>query len=298
MVQKEAHRPEQRRPAMMFSEEQYRLAIGQLDKMIPWERARAACVAIMVKRGPRLQVKGTGTLFRIGQETFIVTAAHVVNNEERGQLYMFPFGGTIDDVLPLCGADNFDDRDHVDVAVTRLVPEVAEIIPSERCLRVSDVTFDKPSAESYFTVFGFPEFMCNQEAGQLRLINYHHAGPTYDGDPHTLEHHDPNLSIVISADGCETRGTDGKVVDLCYPGTNVSVRYPMELKGISGGAVWQIARHYGDVRRDAERARVVGIEVAICQSKRCIRATRWDVARAAIIDMVPELQPAFALVRL
>src|SRR5206468_3356654 len=66
------------RSTATFTEEEYSQVIRRIDKMVPTDLVSASSVAILIERGPQLGILGSGTLFRIGEESFVITAAHVM----------------------------------------------------------------------------------------------------------------------------------------------------------------------------------------------------------------------------
>lgn len=270
----------------MFTEEQYSQVIQRIDKMVPTDLVSASSVAILIERGPQLGMLGSGTLFRIAEESFVITAAHVMKRGEGRNLRLAPNLGGPGDIIPFEGDAILDERDTFDVAAVHLKPHVAEKIDPKRFLRLTNVSFVEDFAEGIFIVFGYPEMMFSHDKSNLKIILFRHGGPVYTGETSVIPNYDSHVSLLLDADIDETRGVDGKPIEFCYS-QGPSALFPTELKGISGGSVWQVMRNPHDIREDSGNARIVAVEVAICQARRCIRATRWKAVKHMLQSAMP-----------
>src|SRR5947209_7272533 len=118
--------------------------------MVPTDLAAAASVAILVEHGPRLRVLGSGTLFCVGEESFVVTAAHVMAMGAGQNLRLALNQCQPGEIVPLIGEVLLDGRDPCDVAAVHLPAQVADGIDPKRFLRVSNVSFAEDLAEGFF----------------------------------------------------------------------------------------------------------------------------------------------------
>src|SRR5262249_21284117 len=125
-----------------YTEEQYSQVIRRIEKMVPTDLVFASSVAILIKRGPQLGILGSGTLFRIAEESFVITAAHVMKDNMDKTLRLAPNLCRPSEVIPLEGDVVLDERDAFDVAAIHLKSHVAEMIDPQRFLRLSNVSFD------------------------------------------------------------------------------------------------------------------------------------------------------------
>jgi hypothetical protein len=280
----------------MFTEEQYSQVIQRIDKMVPTDLVQASSAAILVERGPQLGIIGSGTLLRIADESFLITAAHVMTQGERKNLRLVPNLAGPDQIVPLEGEAILDTRDAFDIAAVQLKPQVAQKIDAKRFLCLTQVCFIEDFAEGLFMVFGYPEMMFSHDKGNLKIILFHHGGPVYTGETSVIPNYEPHVSLLLDADVDETRGVDGKPIDFRYA-QGPSAPFPAELKGISGGSVWQIMRNPHDIRGDSGHAKIVAVEVAVCQARRCIRATKWKAVRQMLRSAKPELRAAIDMWR-
>ncbi|HJT77631.1 MAG TPA: hypothetical protein VJ739_10565 [Gemmataceae bacterium] len=281
---------------MEFTDEQYRQVIHRVGKMVPFDLASASSVAVLIERGSQLGIQGSGTLFRIAEESFVITAAHVIKDSNRRNLRLAPGLCYSGEVIPLDGEAILDERDEFDIAAVHLKGRVAERIDPKRFLRLNNISFAEDLAKGLYAVFGYPEMMFSHDKDELKIVLFYHGGPVYAGETSVIPNFDASASLLLDADIDETRGADGKPIDFCYP-QGPSAPFPTELKGISGGSVWRIMQDPNDIRENPEGARIVAIEVAICQPKRCIRATRWKAVKHMLQSEMPRLRPAIDIWR-
>jgi hypothetical protein len=282
--------------APTFTEEQYSQVIRRIGNMVPTDLVSASSVAILIELGSRLSVLGSGTLFRIAEESFVITAAHVMKDSKGKNLRLAPGLCNPVDVIPLQEAAILDERDAFDVAAVHLDSHVAEKIDPRRFLRLCNVSFIEDFAEGFYLVFGYPQMMFSHAQGSIRIVLFHHGGPAYKRETSMIPNYDSDVSFLLDADIEETRGVDGKLMEFRYP-QGLSAPFPTELKGISGGSVWQVMRNPHDIREDPSNARIVAVEVAVCQSRRCIRATKWKAVSHMLRSEMPRLRPAIDMWR-
>jgi hypothetical protein len=98
-----------------FSEEQYRTRAEQIEKLIPFDLAWGSSAAILIQPGKTLRVCGSGTLFRISEQSFVVTAAHVVEQGHGSNLRIIVADGS--ELMPFEGEGILGPSDTTDVAV-------------------------------------------------------------------------------------------------------------------------------------------------------------------------------------
>src|SRR5437588_7274231 len=221
--------------------------------MVPWDLAWNSIVAIVIQQGPRPSLHGTGTLLKIADQHFVITAAHVIT-KGNSNLFMIPS----DSPLKVFFTGEAILAINMDVGVLELNYEEAKKIPPERFLRLDHFSTDVGTADSLYAVMGFPQMMFNLES--KKIIKYHHVATGWEGNPEQLGGYNKHLHFHIGANLDETRGPDGKLIDFTYPGVPVSALFPQELKGISGGPVWKITNTpYGN-QSDSSHARIVGVE--------------------------------------
>jgi len=258
--------------------------------MVPWNLAWNSIVAIVIQQGPRPSLHGTGTLLKIADLHFVITAAHVITGGNNN-LFMIPS----DSPLKVFFIGEAILASNVDVGVLELNSEEAKKIPPERFLRLDHFSTDVGTADSLYAVMGFPQMMFNLE--NERVIKYHLLATAWEGNPEELGGYENDFHFHIGASLDETRGPDGKPIEFMYPGVSVSAPFPQELKGISGGPVWRIANSPHENQSDSSHARIVGIECGVFQKAQCIRAVKWGPVINMIAAARPDLRAPIGLKR-
>lgn len=256
-------------------------------------------VAIVVATPPSLHVLGTGNLFELAGECFVVTAGHVIrmaslydrttaiSDDARG------FIATTGDWLVSSQGDQPDDI--LDLAVYRLPPRAIGRLQRKRFLRRSDVEVGDLPPQAVFSLCGFPGVlsMPSRQPGEtLRLQPFEYT--TYASDSKgDIEGFDSQYHLLLDANAKQVTLPDGSEAVLRNT-TGDPVSFPRGLRGISGCAVWMI----GDLARIVETwgpARVVGVQTGVYHDNQLIRATRWRALCALLAKADPSLRRALEL---
>jgi hypothetical protein len=276
-----------------FTEEDYRAVAQRFDALIPYELAWGSSVAILINRGENTHVHGTGTLFRIADESFLITATHVIEQANKQNLRIAASNNRI---IPLIGMAILGEP-RFDVAAIQLSPLVVEQLEGKLFLRLHDVCFEQDLSNAMFWVCGFPEILSNHENEILKLTRFHHMADAYDGDTSALANYEERYHLLVAASLDEIRGVDGKPMEYRYK-DGTPAAFPRELGGISGGSVWSISDKTIPIKtNNSQRARIVGVETGVFHRKECIKATRWKAVVNMLGDAMPELLPAIKMWR-
>ena len=279
---------------MTFTDSDFAAAAQRIEKGVPFDLAWASAVAILVQRGSTAQVHGSGTVFRIADESFIITAAHVIESKGSNNLMILLAGD--DRPLPCHGEAIVSASVTTDVAALQLPPEIAEQIPPSRFLRFDNVSLAQNAKNAMFAVFGFPQIMCSHNKGILKVTRFHHVAPVFEGPASDLGGYNSSTHLLIDADIDETRTTDGKLMDFCYQG-GIRAPFPGDLHGISGGSVWRVFDHPADVPAGRANPKLVAVENAVYHDRRCIKATWWKAVVEMLWAMRPDLRDALLMYR-
>ncbi len=280
---------------MNFDEHDYRRAFEKVDLLIPYELAKKSSVPILTKRGNAFCVLGTGTLFRIADTSFLVTATHVIEEADNKKLvFTVPHS---DDIIPLGGMGFLANRDPFDIGVIQLDSQVSNRLEDKNFLRLHHVCDERVDNEGLYCLLGYPEIMCEHENGILDLIMLYLTVPPYIGETSALDGYQEIYHLLLDARKSDIKGVDGKTMEFRYRG-GVDAPFPRELKGISGSSVWRIANKPTDVHaKNCDKARIVGVQTSIYQNRQCIRATYWKAVMSMLTDAIPELRRAIELFR-
>lgn len=257
-------------------------------------------VPILLKQGEKYTLHGTGTLFKVQDESFLVTAGHVLldDNDE-------PFGR--DDQRGLyCPKDLSGHKPYVrlrgeivaprgtpetDVAFLHLKNETAESLQDRRYMELDALLWNPPPGEEgiriadRFFLCGFPAAVCDVErdAHALRkpffLLTKLYRGPKVELSPPL----DERVHILFNTPNTEMNVETGE---------SWRIRLP-HLGGISGCSVWnQWPRHEVPGFWTPEKAlKIVAIQTSVAEeSQRWIKATAWGALARALYEMLPDLK--------
>jgi hypothetical protein len=279
----------------MNEEDAFRSAIARIDPLIPFDLVWSSTVGIVIERGPRFHMFGTGTLFRIADESFVITATHVLDDAEKEHCNL-RIAGSQDRLIPLIGDSLRADRDPWDVAVIQLPPGAVAALNDKCFLRMDDVSLDEIGSDGLFAVFGFPEMMASDENGIFTMTRFFLMTHPLQENASGIDH-DRRYHVLLQAQISDVKDYEGKPISFCYRG-GVSAPFPDELKGVSGGSVWKIASTPADVRNPRrKRPQMVAVETGVYRKPACIKATKWRVVKNMIYEAYSDLRPALEMWR-
>jgi len=220
----------------------------RLSGFVP-KHAWDATIPILIRCGTQLTQHGTGTLFAVGADCFVITAGHVLRSAKEAGTGLYA-ATSRKDFLQLGGTWTVSDDEKsdgvFDVAVFQLANESQRRFQSSNFLRLSDVSFDFNIEYAVYTVFGFPSIWTHKkESDKSTLVAkaFQYTTYTYESSTSSLENFDPRHHLALGVSLDESRDENANFVDFSYSG-GVSARFPADLGGISGGSVW----HIGDRR--------------------------------------------------
>ncbi len=272
----------------------------RLSEFVP-SHAWNSTVAILIRRGEQLAQHGTGTLFAVGNDCFLITAAHVLETARNAGNAIY--ASNLEGKFVQLGGEWMLSNDEasegtLDVAGYKLSEDLKNEFQSSRFLRLSDVSFDFDAEHGVYTIFGFPSIWTHkseENPSNLSSKAIEYTTYAYEGNTSPLEGFDDRFHLAITASLDEARDKDAKEADFSYRG-GVPARFPGDLGGISGCSVWQI----GDLRYKLEEwptvePRIVGIETCVYPTKSVMRATRWNAAATMLYKCYPETRSVFNL---
>jgi hypothetical protein len=276
-------------------------ANGQVGTHIPrW--AWDSVVSIVLVSEKTLHQFATGALFQVGDQRFVVTAAHSIRIASG-------YGKTIGIT---CGSDSFlavsgnwicsepfqydSVEDPFDIAVFRIPDEFVPRFHSQRFIQLSEVNFDVLSS-GVFVLFGYPGIWAvpsrsDDEKLIIKPLEYTAIG--YAGLA-SIEGYQPKLHFLLDANSEGISLSDGSRAEL-LKGDGSPAAFPRDLKGISGCPVWLV----GDQRVPAGDwqslpAGLAGVQTGVYQENGVIRVTRWIAVTTLIHAAFPELRSALSL---
>jgi hypothetical protein len=269
-------------------------------------RAWDSTVAIVIAHEGETHQFGTGILFRIGDASFLITAAHVVNEASiyRKTLAISTTRGGFVAISGtfMCSAKGQygSDEDPFDVAVHRLSDESLLRLGDKSFLRFYDIEFQDQSPTAVYTLFGYPAVWSRPNPAKSDVLDFKALQFTtyrFDGDTSVLKEFQERFHLILDAQADGITNDDGsRAVFRDFEGRNLG--FPKKLGGISGCSVWRI----GDLRLPlADWAKVeprnVAVQTGVYPPTRAIKTTRWIAVSTLIYDAFPDMRPAIELWR-
>jgi hypothetical protein len=251
---------------------------------------------------------GTGTLFRVADHFFLVTAGHVIkqaceHNKSLG------IGGSDDghfialsgETLVSSEGQYGTSADPLDIALHRLSPATVARLVKKRFLLFDDIEFEPQSATAVYTIFGFPAVWSSPSKTVDEKVTYKALQYTtyrYDRDASALEEYQDRLHLLLDGQLDQATNEDATPVEF-HDRDGRPIAFPRGLGGVSGCSVWRI----GDLTTPlenwtTEKSRLVAVQTGVYHAKRAIKATRWIAVSTLIHDAFPDLRPAMGLWRM
>ena len=237
--------------------------------------------SIYVVDGPPIVGLGSGTLFRVGQYYFIITAAHVVEELcDNGREFRVAVGNpSRPQPLPITDENSVLDEDN-DVAAILLKPEAAPHFVSARFLGLDDIAFDDNIHDWWCVLHGclWEGTQPGKDYSQLLVHNLKYWTKRYDGKVSAKSFDDARHILV------EYERTGFSVPD-SMPSEN-----PKSLGGISGASLWRLfTRQHVEDGWSERAAKVVAVENVV-YDERVIRCTRWRHVLPLLAKLRPEIE--------
>lgn len=235
---------------------------------------------------------GSGTLFRVADTSFLVTAAHVadVAAQQGHQLY-------VSDGLPgskgcgLHGPLHLARQKSFDLALWELPPDVVAALPTRRFLRLVDVDLSETIKGGWFYIHGFPGCWSAPDPNVAKIIvtTFTYGAVLYGGPMDAFADHDPDVHVLLSVPKSGNADRDGNRAVL-----------PNDLGGISGSSLWQA---YAEGQKSAEWTpdfvKVIAVQTGVYdledRDEYVVRGTRWGAVATVIWRNYESLRPALAL---
>lgn len=249
----------------------------------------AKCVVpICGERDGIAKLCGTGTLFRVADVSFLVTASHVTE-QARELGYQLAICDAVPGApgIPLYGRRH--GHANFDVVVWELPSEVVDELPNRSFLTVhhADRSNRRPTKGVYY-VHGYPAQLAdaNETEQKVSLLPFTYAAGICQGDISGLPNYDPQLHLLldINKDGAH-RADEG------------NAPIPSRFDGMSGCSIWQAyyeglsSKHW-----TTNDAVVVAIQTGVYKEGTIVKGTRWWVVDQIIRHNYPELAGPLSLV--
>ena len=229
---------------------------------------------------------GTGTLFRVADYYFLVSACHVTNLARRGvQLYI---SDSIPEApgIPLEG--NLHSENNLDVSVWQLAPQVVSELPNRKFLTIHQADrADLRVTRGWYYVHGYPNCWSDPrpEEQKTTVKAFTYGTVLYQGDTSTFEGYNPEIHVLLTAPKEGNIDSHGAETEM-----------PASLKGISGCSIWQ-AYYEGLPSRSwtVDDAVVVAVQTGVYRGGTVVRGTRWWIIEKILSKNYPDLEGPLSL---
>jgi len=255
------------------------------DELQP--RLSSCTVPIGWTRGNEIGIYGTGTLVRVADVSFLVTAHHVLERARHEgydlQVFDSPPGSP---ALALCGLVS-GSPEH-DVVIIELEQETVAALPNRSYLSVHDADrHNRRPRQGIHVVYGYPASQAEPDDSRTKLygVPFSVLGLAYTGSTNSFnseeasKNYDSNRHILI----------DGDPADRTSSAPN-ALPFPSSLNGMSGCSIWQA--HYPGLSPKfwtPADAVIVGVQTGVRKNGTVIQGTRWWVVDRVIREAYPEL---------
>lgn len=233
---------------------------------------------------------GSGILFGAGDERFLITAAHVLDENKTTTLYL-PGNS---ELVELSGPsrqsrapENNRDLDRIDTAYIHLSGDIVSRINQvywflpPQLVDMSDVSM----AKKYYMFTGYPHKALGKVYGTRKITGQLHTYTDRASDPavYTQVDVDPTSNIAINFDAKRVKDDKGRTV------------IPKERQGMSGGGVW----NFNDSPQNPglPNIRLCGVAIEHHKKYKCLLATRINFAIESIRSDFPALSPLLPISR-
>ncbi|MES2792855.1 MAG: hypothetical protein V4719_24800 [Planctomycetota bacterium] len=229
---------------------------------------------------------GTGTLFRVADYSFLVSACHVTNLARKGvQLYVSDAGPKAPGVA-LEG--NLHSEKNLDVSVWQLAPQVISELPNRKFLTIHQTDrADLRVNRGWYYVHGYPNCWSHLRPDEQKTTvkAFTYGTVLYQGDTSTFEGYNPDLHVLLTAPKKGNVDSHGAQTEM-----------PTSLKGISGCSIWQ-AYYEGLPSRSwtSDDAVVVAVQTGVYRGGTVVRGTRWWIIEKILSKNYPDLEGPLSL---
>ncbi|HYV35804.1 MAG TPA: hypothetical protein VE988_08885 [Gemmataceae bacterium] len=219
---------------------------------------------------------GTGTLFRAGDFSFLVTAGHVLRKVKEDKALLRLLDGKNGDevrsvAIPKLEAYLGDEP--ADVAVLPLGDEVVAALPNRTFLRLDEVAL-RASRPGGCWVMGYPAETVVH--GEVMIYKPFLIAAPFIDPLSSMANFDPGFNFLLDVKRDELWWPDGTPANM-----------PDRLEGISGCPIWQVVWPDG---WHPELVRIVGVQVGYYRTRSAFKATHWGAVAELLSHYQPGLQ--------
>ena len=261
-------------------------------------------MSIIIVQGQTLRQFGTGTLFRVADQSFLVTAAHVIKEAhkiDRGlcitasnDSFVQVHGNWLCSEKGQYGTSS----DPFDIAVLPLDSNIVAKLTDYTFLRLHDVNFVENLSRGIFCLCGYPTLLSSPSINNntnLVLKPFQYATYAYEGLTDALSDYQARFHLLLSANQSDSTDINGRPFSFTGRSGNLA-QFPKDLGGISGCSVWIIGNRDEPPENWIEgRPKIVAVQTGVYHRPQIIKATRWIAVSTLLHEAFPELRPAMDL---
>ena len=268
-----------------------------LDSLIP-PKAFSASVSIVAfdSQEKVLRPFGTGTLLKIADDSFLVTAAHAAlqANEFRKSLCI----GVSNAFVQLHGDWSLSSEGTpYDIAVLRLPVNIASKILDVPHVRLQDVDFGIDHSKGIFCLLGYPYHLSTPSTPDhttMSVTPFQYLTYAYEGETENLSGYKQKYHLLLSAQVGET-DNDGKPINFADR-NGVPLQFPKDLGGISGCSIWKICENDKPLQEWIRyRPKIVAVQTGVYSEAQIIKGTRWVAVSTLLYHAFPDLRQVLSL---
>lgn len=256
--------------------------VGRIDR---------ASVPILAVQDDRIRHGYTGVLYRIGDDHFVITAAHHLRSIVEAEVPLY-LSMNRPGVMPLPLADarfHSTEEEDRDITAIWLPADLAhEVATHKDFLSHNQIDMHAADKRAAFAFFGYPKEWSGHVIADEHIASLGLALVTfgYDGSREQLSRYDPKLHMLLNVPSDARNHHRDKVEML------------PDLRGISGCGVWQVGDIVGnEIRpRDENSVTLVAIEHKWSRKFGYVMATRIGYAMEFIAEMFPTARTAMNIV--
>ncbi|MGH7138012.1 MAG: hypothetical protein ACREHD_19860 [Pirellulales bacterium] len=270
-----------------LSQEDARSFIARMDAALMPLFAKCVLPIYGEHQGAAIQC-GTGTLFRVADVAFLVTASHVTDlaAKKRAQLYITD---AVAGSRGLALEGRLHSERNLDVSLWELPAHIVNQLSNRTFLTVhhADREHRRPEPGWYY-LHGYPNCWSTADSEQQKTVvkPFTYGTVLYDGDTSRFEGYDPRIHVLLTAPRAGAVDSNG-----------IGTEMPKALHGISGCSIWQ-AYYQGleTTHWTTDDAIVVAVQTCIYHEGTVVRGTRWWVINEMISKNYPALSGPLQIV--
>jgi len=281
-----------------FIDRETLITLGMREYLIP----RVLPIMLHSSRDNTMVQYGTGTLLRIGEAHFLITAAHLfdLNASEVGLYisdytppksnYVVPLGRirVVRGKLPFDGGVFGDDPPILDVAVIPLGDDIIAQIPNRKWLNMGHIDTDGEDVAGRYLLCGYPTELTATNVAE-QVVTYRlpmvYSTEIYQGPISTFRTYDKRFHFLLCVP-----------IDGAVPIAGSTRPRANRIQGISGCSVWRTVGSSSDrTNWTPAEAKVVGVQSSEYSDRKVAKCIRWSVVLSIIWLFFPEIRELILL---